>query len=108
VLQFALAKIGAVLVTANTLRRAKDIDYLLRQSEASTIVTIRGFRDLDYVDALDEIGAASGKIPHLQRLILIAPDGDPASRPMTRCDGTPWLFPTMTSTAALPPSASTT
>src|SRR5262245_30664033 len=48
VLQFALAKIGAVLVTANTALRAKDIDYLLRQSEAGTILTIRGFRDVDY------------------------------------------------------------
>ena len=49
VLQFALAKIGAILVTANTALRARDIDYLLRQSEAATLVTIRGFRDVDYV-----------------------------------------------------------
>ncbi len=49
VLQFALAKIGAILVTANTSLRASDIDYLLRQSEAATLVTIRGFRDVDYV-----------------------------------------------------------
>src|SRR6266496_392335 len=39
VLQFALAKIGAVLVTVNTSLRSKDIDYLLRQSEAATLVT---------------------------------------------------------------------
>src|SRR4029079_12071745 len=32
VLQFALAKIGAILVTANTALRARDLDYLLRQS----------------------------------------------------------------------------
>ena len=75
VLQFALAKIGAILVTANTLLRAKDIDYLLRQCEASTIVTIRGFRDLDYVGALDQIGATRGGISNLQRLILIDADG---------------------------------
>src|SRR6185369_7564799 len=37
VLQFALAKLGAILVTANTSLRARDIDYLLRQSEAATI-----------------------------------------------------------------------
>ena len=63
VLQFALAKIGAILVTANTALRARDIDYLLRQSEAATIVTIRGFRDVDYVGALAEIGATRGGIP---------------------------------------------
>ena len=40
VLQFAIAKAGAILVTANTLLRAKDIDYLLRQSEAATLITV--------------------------------------------------------------------
>ena len=71
VLQFALAKIGAILVTANTSLRPRDIDYLLRQSEAATIVTIRGFKDVDYVDALVEVGATSGRIPTLQRLVFI-------------------------------------
>src|SRR5215467_1239351 len=52
VLQFALAKIGAILVTANTSLRSKDIAYLLAQSEAATVVTIRGYRQIDYVDAL--------------------------------------------------------
>jgi len=78
VLQFALAKIGAILVTANTSLRAKDIDYLLRQSEAATLVTIGGFRDVDYVAALAEVGATSGRIPTLKRLLFIgrqAPDG---------------------------------
>jgi fatty-acyl-CoA synthase len=71
VLQFALAKIGAVLVTANTSLRAKDIDYVLRQSEASTLVTISGFREVDYVAELEQIGAATGSIPTLQRIIHI-------------------------------------
>jgi fatty-acyl-CoA synthase len=71
VLQFALAKIGAILVTANTALRARDIDYLIRQCEASTVITIRGFRDVDYVAALAEIGAPDGAIPGLQRLIYI-------------------------------------
>ena len=66
VLQFALAKIGAILVTANTSLRARDIDYLLRQSEAATLITIRGFRDVDYVDELAAIGATSGAIPTLE------------------------------------------
>lgn len=71
VLQFALARIGAILVTANTSLRARDIDYVLRQSEAATLLTIRGFRDVDYVDALAEIGAAGGAIPTLKRIIYI-------------------------------------
>ncbi len=60
VLQFALAKIGAILVTVNTSLRANEIDYLLRQSEAATLITIRGFRDIDYIDVLREIGAIGG------------------------------------------------
>jgi fatty-acyl-CoA synthase len=78
VLQFAIAKIGAVLVTANTSLRAKEIDYLLRQSEAATLITLRGFRDVDYVAALEEIGATAGRLPLLRRLIYIgdnAPSG---------------------------------
>jgi fatty-acyl-CoA synthase len=71
VLQFALAKIGAILVTANTALRAKDIDYVLRQSEAATLITIRGFREVDYVAALTEIGATRGAIAGLERLIFI-------------------------------------
>src|SRR5437762_7616000 len=57
VLQFALAKIGAILVTVNTNLRGHEVDYLLRQCEAATLFTIRGFRDVDYLGVLREIGA---------------------------------------------------
>src|SRR5438128_4682868 len=67
VLQFALAKIGAILVTANTSLRGRDIDYLLRQSEAATLVTIHGFRDVDYINELRSASA----LPGLQRRIFI-------------------------------------
>jgi fatty-acyl-CoA synthase len=72
ILQFAVAKIGAVLVTANTSLRARDVDYLLRQSEAATLITIRGFRDVDYVGELTAIGATTGAIPGLERLIFVS------------------------------------
>jgi fatty-acyl-CoA synthase len=73
ILQFALAKIGAILVTVNTALRAHEIDYLLRQSEAATVVTIRGFKDVDYIAALREIGAAGDlKLPRLKRAIFIS------------------------------------
>ena len=79
-LQFALAKVGAILVTANTSLRAKEIDYLLRQSEAATIVTISGFRGVDYIAALEEIGATRGGIPGLERLVFVS-RGDEATPP---------------------------
>ena len=57
VLQFALAKIGAILVTVNTSLRAREIEYLLRQSEASTLFTIAGFKGVDYMAELREAQA---------------------------------------------------
>lgn len=75
VLQFALAKIGAILVTVNTALRAHEVDYLLRQSEAATVITIRGFKDVDYLSALREIGAVgASRLPELKRVIFIGPD----------------------------------
>ena len=72
VLQFAVAKAGAILVTANTSLRSRDVDYLLRQSEAATLITIRGFRDVDYVNELVATGATKGAIPGLERFIFLA------------------------------------
>jgi fatty-acyl-CoA synthase len=68
VLQFALAKIGAILVTVNTSLRAREIEYLLRQSETSVLFTIAGFRGVDYMAELRESGA------RLQRVFFIGDD----------------------------------
>ena len=81
VLQFALAKIGAILVTANTALRAGDIDYLLRQSEAATLITIRGVRDVDYLECLDAIGVWRGALPCLKRVVFIGDDPPPGATP---------------------------
>src|SRR3954462_6809698 len=67
VLQFALAKIGAILVTANTSLRSRDIGYLLRQSEAATLIMIRGFRDVDYTNEI----ASLTELPALRRRIFV-------------------------------------
>ena len=74
VLQFALGKIGAVLVTANTSLRARDIEYLLRQSEAATLIAIRGFKGVDYIAELEAAGASAGNMPALARRIFIGSD----------------------------------
>jgi acyl-CoA synthetase (AMP-forming)/AMP-acid ligase II len=70
VLQFAVAKIGAVLVTANTALRERDLDYLLRQCEAATLITMRGVRDVNYVECLDAIGVWEGALPGLARVVF--------------------------------------
>jgi len=93
VLQFALAKIGAILVTVNTSLRAHELEYLLRQSEARTLVTVRGYKDLDYVETVFEIapelsasedGALTcKKLPFLRNVIYI---GDEHPAGMIRYD----------------------
>ena len=84
VLQFALAKIGAILVTVNTALRAHEIEYLLRQSETSTLITIEEFRSVNYLNELRAIGAIGDearrreRLPHLMRVVFIGrscPDG---------------------------------
>jgi fatty-acyl-CoA synthase len=81
VLQFALAKIGAILVTVNTALRAHEIEYLLRQSETSMLVTMRGFRRIDYLAELRSIGAIGEdgasrreRLPHLRRVVFVGDD----------------------------------
>ena len=81
VLQFALAKIGAILVTVNTALRGQEIDYLLRQSGAATLVTIRGFRDVDYIQVLRDIGALGGGYAALERIVFVGADSPSGTIP---------------------------
>ena len=81
VLQFALAKVGAILVTVNTQLRTSELEYLLNQSQANTLITVRGFRDIDYMESVYEIvpelrgsemGALSSPVlPFLRNVIYI-------------------------------------
>ncbi|HWI19918.1 MAG TPA: AMP-binding protein [Vicinamibacterales bacterium] len=76
VLQFALAKVGAILVTVNTSLRAREVEYLLRQSESTTLFTIAGFKSVDYVAELREAGAAG-----VQRVFFIGENCPPDLTP---------------------------
>ena len=76
VLQFALAKIGAILVTVNTSLRAREIEYLLRQSETTTLFTIAGFKGVDYMAELRE-----AKAHGVERLFFIGEDCPPEAKP---------------------------
>ncbi|MEK4875853.1 AMP-binding protein [Bacillus sp. FSL W8-0102] len=54
-LQFATGKMGGVLVTVNTNYRTMELEYLLRQSDAKTLILIEGYRGISYVDTIYEI-----------------------------------------------------
>jgi fatty-acyl-CoA synthase len=52
VLQFASAKIGAVLVTINTSYKSEELDYILQQSDSKMLFLVSGFKDTDYVETI--------------------------------------------------------
>lgn len=58
--QFATAKIGAVLVTVNTNYQAHELDYLLKQSDATALIVMDSYRSTSYTDILKSL------IPELQ------------------------------------------
>jgi len=53
-LQFATAKIGAILLTVNTHYRSHELKYLLEHSEAENLFIIGEFRDHDYLQSVYE------------------------------------------------------
>ncbi len=59
-LQFATAKIGAILLTININYKSTEIEYVLKQSDCENIFIIDGYRDTDYVAIMYEL------IPELQ------------------------------------------
>jgi len=54
--QFGSARMGAVLVTVNTNYRAKELEYLLEQSDATTLILSGGVREPDeYLKVMDRV-----------------------------------------------------
>ena len=80
-LQFATAKIGAVLLTINTYYKEHELSYVLKQSEAENIFIIDGFRDTDYIQTMYDLvpelrtqtrGYLNNKnFPHLKRVFFL-------------------------------------
>jgi fatty-acyl-CoA synthase len=79
--QFATAKMGAVLVTVNTSYRTSELEYLLKQSDSTTLILIESFKGNSYIDMLYEIvpelkdsepgKLQSNALPCLKNVILI-------------------------------------
>ncbi len=87
ILQFASAKIGAILVTVNTSYKSAELEYILNQSDSSTLFMVKSFKDSDYVqtiyDVIPELESSqpgslkSPKLPHLKNVVFIG-DETPA------------------------------
>lgn len=85
--QFASAKMGGVLVTVNTSYRTHELEYLLRQSESTTLLIIESYRGASYIEMIQEIcpellecepgQLQSARLPHLRNVIFIGDERQP-------------------------------
>ena len=80
--QFATGKMGGVLVTVNTNYRAFELEYLMKQSDATTLLLIGGVRDADeYLKVIDQVcpelkdcepgRLKSNKLPLLKNVVFL-------------------------------------
>jgi fatty-acyl-CoA synthase len=71
-LQFATARVGAVLVNLNPAYRTSELAYALRQSGTRLLFAPRSFKTSDYAGMVD---AVAPEVPSLEHVVWI---GDPA------------------------------
>lgn len=79
--QFSTGIMGAVLVTVNTNYQATELEYLLKQSDSTTLILMESFKGTSYVDTLYEIvpelkecepgQLKSEKLPYLKNVIFL-------------------------------------
>ncbi|GBF34091.1 long-chain-fatty-acid--CoA ligase [Desulfocucumis palustris] len=79
--QFSTAKMGAVMVTVNTNYRTFELEYLLKQSESTTLLLIEGIKGREYLDMVYELCPElnqcqpgclqSAKLPLLRNVVFI-------------------------------------
>ena len=68
VVQYATARIGAILVNINPAYKAAELEYVLNQSRISLLVLARTFRETDYLEIL---GAVKGRCPELSEALVL-------------------------------------
>lgn len=87
-LQFGLGMIGAVLVTVNTNYKSHELEYILKQSDSTTLILIEEYRDTNFYDItrsviqnLDQSNPGktqSDNLPNLKNVIYV---GDRTNTP---------------------------
>jgi fatty-acyl-CoA synthase len=79
--KFGIARAGATAIPVNYLFRSAELKYVLDQSEAVALVTMDRFRNLDYIETLNEIApgweerGGGEQIPLLRDVIVFSPTG---------------------------------
>jgi fatty-acyl-CoA synthase len=82
VLLFALAKIGATLVSVNTKYRAHELQYILTNSQATTLILQLNFKKIDFSTVVKDVDAQA--LSHLARVIMLDADASTPSRLLDR------------------------
>jgi len=90
-LQFALGMVGGILVTVNTNYQAHELEYLLKQSDATTLFLMEGYREVNFYETVRKIvpevdssspgELKSARLPKLKNVIYIG-----------KRDNTPGMF----------------
>ncbi len=85
--QFGSAKMGAVLVTVNTSYKIFELEYLLKQSDSTTLLLIKGTNNSDYISTIYELcpelynckpgELKSARLPFLKNVIVIGDERYP-------------------------------
>jgi fatty-acyl-CoA synthase len=71
IVQFATAKIGAILVNINPAYRTHELKYVLGQAGIRMIVAAPSFKTSDYAAMIEEV---RGELPRLEQVVLIGTD----------------------------------
>ncbi len=87
---FAVAKVGAVLVPINTRFRSMDLEYVLSQSESTTLITTDHSGPIGYLDMVRQVipeldvcttpqTLCSAAFPALRRVIVLSEQSHPGT-----------------------------
>jgi fatty-acyl-CoA synthase len=68
IVQFATAKVGAILVNINPAYRTHEVEFALRQSGVKLLVSARAFKTSDYRAMIDEV---RGGLPELRSVVYL-------------------------------------
>lgn len=73
VIQYATARVGAILVNINPAYRTSELEFALNQSGVSLLLAAKGFRKTNYLDMLEQV---QPQCPLLRQVLIIDFDWD--------------------------------
>ncbi|PZC49249.1 MAG: fatty-acyl-CoA synthase [Chloroflexi bacterium] len=71
IVQYATAKVGAILVNINPAYRTHELSYVLNQSGVSVLIATAGFRQANYAAMVQEVWSET---PGLKQVFIIGPE----------------------------------